>query len=435
METLGDVDSYGEKFLVLFPSDSLQYLCYLYVSAKESNTSTYVSVSTKTQLLTAQNLSDNQTWEFNCTTVANKLVFVRSNKDVAVTVFYWINKKVLTNIVYPVDSFGLQYMSFSNDGMAQTYCKIVSEDVDVRVLPYFGTFDLKADDSNITDGTDFDLSSVYTIVENSGNKLSSATLFLANKPIGVFCGNKILDNFDHRDNFNQMLPTEAWGTLYRVPALGQSMVDRPFNGELKVQAYMANTFVQIDGDFTSNYSLTSIGQIESIAVNLGHYYTIQTNYPVGLAIYLNDATHNAGGLSSFHIIPPVPSFETDPQIFSPMGAISSRFTNFGTLLNMTSYFASHDGSYTHVTATDHSGEFYRSTGIGSVWGLTVVISTGSKWFVIPTVSRIDPSITTVSVLRILFLICLIPFLTIDWFRTRGRFTYPCISEFVLINQF
>ena len=315
---------------------------------------------------------------YDCTEiyVFTKEYTITSDDDVSVITLIKYDDVIKSTRMYPVDSFGKEYMALVADRENEKRCHFSSEHDVVNYKAYF-SISLTNANTNPKDSRIEDIRPRKNLITQNSNDLTG-TVMLFDKPSAVFCADKFESLKEH--HVTQFLPTDTWSTEYTVPAFDVDVVNRPFDGKLLIVSNADNTIVNISGGFDAVHAIYNRGDRLEQEIDVGAAYRIKSSENIAVALYLYDPTDNTK--SSFTLIPPVQNMH-DTLVTSIPNKILSSDYGFDVTEIKTFIIDGSLNSGAITKAADDNDPFYRRVSLGNAGFEIAVVKAGTqKWFTV-----------------------------------------------------
>lgn len=374
----GFSDTYGRKFKIKFPYDVTNYI----VIVSPLNALTHIAVTTSTTDVTQDNVVPVSAYDndarYYTSSVRQSTYTLIADDDVSVTVLYSINQKFLTYRVYPVDTYGTEFMLLGYPGKAKKGLILTSEFDNVTITPYYtGTLVNSGQQLSYIDTEPIQLTS-NQYFRTTGNSDINGYLFVCDKPCTVFHGDSIPtiapDNY-----FLQQMSTDTWSVEYAIPDFGPNNINRSFDAKLICLANADNTYINISGGFDATIVIYNRGDSVEQNIDAAATYRITASHKIAVGIYLYDPADE--DKSSFHIIAPMENYHDTIVTSVPNTML---YDNDFNVTDIYTYFV--DANFTSSSvakSTDDSSRVYRKVGLGDAkYGISVVQSNYTRWFVV-----------------------------------------------------
>ncbi|KAL4235352.1 hypothetical protein ACF0H5_006987 [Mactra antiquata] len=381
-------DSYGRKFIVKVPTVLANTVDFCHILVSTVNTNTGVAAWSSIEGVVSVEKHDKYSRLYSCATELTQphsYFKIISDDEVTVSVIYKTSQ-LFSYPVYPVDTFGLEYMILGNDMPASDVptkiCRFVSEYTDIKLLPHFTSTTPSVSEFENAKLMNLDMT-VHLFQTVSGNSYSGTT-FLFDKPVGVFCGTKyeVTDTFP---DSNHVLPLQRWSTEYYVPAFD------PLPPYLWIDAYLIiisnadNTLVNISEGFDAIYAIYNRGDVISVEIDIASSYrvTSRENIAVGLLLFDDDNSSMA-----FQLIPPASDMH-DINVASLPNRIMTTLFGFTDVDTIATYLASGSANSKIEKEATEDEDFYRYVSLNQKqFGFSLISSTDGEWLVMPTPYKI-----------------------------------------------
>ena len=334
---LGKQDSYGREFRLVFPRllyRSGPLKCTVNVLSTVPNPKVFVGGVN--QLHTMTRLSDKYL-NTNCLSrssqgkVENHYVkVITSNADISVNVIISFgSEKMLTYSVYPVDTFGTEYIPNTHH-KTDCSCNLLSLE---RTSVGIGYANSNGTIPNSLVVEPWSSVVINALSGNAGHRIISTA------PIGVFCCSLITKS---SQSFYQLLPSFALGTSYITPRLSSRNLTNSANATLFVHAVYEKTTCQIvDMSNTTETIMNKFNDTFSHELNPEASYNITSDRPIAVGILYKDRV----GYSQFIQVPSLKGFVRHTKIAFPLHLLRCTYLSF----TLTVYFISQTGAL-NITA-------------------------------------------------------------------------------------
>ncbi|XP_060582057.1 uncharacterized protein LOC132738564 [Ruditapes philippinarum] len=378
-------DSYGRKFVLRLPFKRLQK-CWILVTSLNENTNVGVTrkqrgIPHEASISSSRNVYGER--YYDCSNFGNILnLKIISDDDVAVVVYYIFggnNTEIGSSRIYPVDTFGTEFVLFSHNKTGQK-CMFISEHVDVHVTAYFsgitpGTSNNSLKDSESISVDDYSKLKLQTNYEISGTSLEF------NKPSMVFCyDSNTSPGSISRINF--FLTVDTWSNEYVVPTVEIESNERQFKGILHIVSYTDNNIVTISGGFDAKHAIYNKGDKIEQEIDVAVPYRLTSVGNIAIGLYLQDREDSSK--YSFSLLPSTENHHdtiltsVPANRYSDMDNTKTEFTTFSVdqslVVKNETMLIGRDG---------HLELFKQKISIGESKYEMAMLHSGKKWLIVP----------------------------------------------------
>ena len=370
----GFADSYGRKFIVRFPEFNNKFTkCWFSVSSLNKMTNVAVTrtiVTFKNQSETvSRKLNQNSERYYDCSHSIIINYIIMSDDDVAVVIFYKSENEIKSTSVYPVDTFGKNFMLLV-DGQPERKCKFISEYTNVNVTAYFS-----AEPSRPQSIPDSKTMVVSPSSELFLSKDISGASLIFNKPSMVFCFNPT-----EASNINYHLPVDTWSNEYVVPGINmESHMD--LKGSLHIMSYADNTIVQISNGFNAILTLCNKGDKIIQEIDIAVPYRVNASNIIAVGLYTHDLQNKSQ--TSFILLPSVQNHHNTILTSLPSNHYSGEIKT-QTEIWIFSVNKNLQTNREMFTLNKNSQDnLQRNISTGEAKYEITVVRTGINWFIVP----------------------------------------------------
>lgn len=362
----GNGDSFGREYLLRLPDlESASYKsCWVYITIPTPGTAVAVWEEVTRGVVPIEREYD-YVKIYKCE-LGTAIIYIYTGTDVSVNVILKSESNIVTFPVYPVDTYGYDFQSYSLD--ESEYCLPISNYENVSAKLHAQAFI-----NNMKHDSGFQFNIDGSIIKQSDNHTWAITF---TKPSTMFCYNTV------KHVAYQSLPVNVWSTKYHIHG--------KINEMLNITAHIT---IASSTD-NNNVSITRNGKNETIVVNSFEVkrfqnlsdkaYHVTSKSPIGVGLELVNSDIRK---QSFFLIPPVSSFINTTEYVSliPFGIIRDNWTVHQFTIDGSS-------STTSYNKSDAVAEVHDVYTDGQSYTFSVVVNDKDTFFAVPGYSSVRPTV-------------------------------------------